>query len=251
MGQDSIQHLVLRVVRHRILFDAPQTLVDEIISDANLACLEAPKTPDDMEKAPAWVAGVTANVVKTYFRRNTKHLRWLNREANVEEVAAEELAPPVLEAADDTSMLDSIDAWLDKVVARNPKDKQTLEIIRHKARTKQTDPQVVAHFGLSSVSALESRVHYFKTKYQDRRQRWLSQRNRTIALLWKITLWTAAAIVLAIVVWRMVQGRRQGGLLPGFPASESPLGRDEGPPVSHPAPPDLEEKEQHPDAGSD
>ena len=76
LGLDSTQDLILSVVRKRILFDAPQSLVDEITSNANYECVTAKKPPDDMDKAPAWVAGVTVNVVRTYFRRNTKHLRW-------------------------------------------------------------------------------------------------------------------------------------------------------------------------------
>jgi hypothetical protein len=236
MGQDSIQELILRVVRHRLLFDAPQSLVDEIISDANIACLEAKTKPEDMAKGPAWVAGVTVNVVRLHFRRGAKHLRWLNREADVEEVAAEEIAPPVVEAVEDTSLFDSIDTWLDKVVARNPRDQETLDILRHKARTKQTDAQVVAHFGLSSVSALSSRVHYFKTKYTDRRRRWRAQRQRTIALLFKIGLGVAAAAVVAAIAWWFWQSRRPERRVPAFPGSEVPFGRGEGPLISHPPP---------------
>lgn len=248
MGLDSTQALILRVVRHRILFDAPQHLVDEIISDANAACLEGNKELDDLENPPAWVAGVTVNSVRLYFRRHTKHLRWLNREANVEEVAAEEIAPANVEAAEDTSPLDSIDAWLDKVVGRHPRDRQTLEILRHKARTRQTDEQLAAHFELGSVGALRHRVHYFKAKYEDRRQRWLSQRNRTFALFFKITAAAVAAVIIAVVAYWLLRGRKEGRLLPApLPAIESPFGQEEGFPVGAPPPPEREDA----DAGGD
>jgi hypothetical protein len=238
MGQDSIQDLILRVVRKRIFFNAPQSLVDEIVSDANIACLEAKTKPADMEKGPAWVAGVTVNVVRLHFRRCAKDQRWIHRDADVDEVALEEIAPPVFEAVDDASLFDSIDTWLDKVVARSARDQETLKILRHKARTKQTDAQVVEHFGLSSVSALSSRVHYFKTKYEDRRRRWLAQRERTIALWFKIGMGVAAAIVLAAIAWWFWQSGHPERRFPAIPGSEAPFGRGDGLPVSHPRPPD-------------
>ena len=155
----------------------------------------------------------------------------------MEQVAAEELEPPVIDGrVDDDSLLD---VWLDKVVSRSPRDKETLAIIRHKARTGQTDEQVVAHYRLSSVSALSSRIHYFKGKYADRRRRWLAQRQRTIALLFKIGKWAAAVLALIGLAWWLWYSRqepRRRSVIP--PALRDLPVFGDGTPVSHPAPPD-------------
>ena len=200
------------------------------MSDANFACVTAAKPPDNPGNAGPWVAGVTVNVVRTYFRRNKTHLRWLNREVDVEEVAASELHEGPLDDRVNLEWL--LETWLDRQVAKFPTDKQTLEIIRHKARTGQTDEEIVAHFQLSSVSALSSRIHYFKKKYEHRRKRYLAQRRRNLMLIFKLGAAAVAAGALAIIAWLLWHPRLEITREPPAP-SAAPSGSasaDAGPP---------------------
>ncbi|MGD0527459.1 MAG: hypothetical protein ABSE49_20120, partial [Polyangiaceae bacterium] len=176
--------IIRRIVIRRVFPDAPEQLVEQIWSDAYYECLTAKTPPAIDEKTPAWVAGVTVISVANHFRRNKKDLRWLNREVDVQTVAASEIGPQPIDARIDEGWL--LEGWLRKRVAKVPTDAKTLDIIVHKARTKQTDEQVVAHFGLSSVSALSSRIHYFKKKHLDARRRHLAERRRTIVLWLKV-----------------------------------------------------------------
>jgi hypothetical protein len=191
--------IIRRIVIRRVFQDAPEQLVEQIWSDAYYACLTAKKPPTLDEKTPAWVAGVTVITVAEYFRRNKKDQRWLNREVDVDTVAASEIGPQPIDDRVEEGWL--LEGWLRSRVAKIPTDLQTLDIIVHKARTKQTDVEVVAHFGLSSVSALSSRVHYFKKKYVDVRRRYLAQRRRTFIFWLKVAASVFAAVIALAVAY--------------------------------------------------
>jgi hypothetical protein len=224
----------------RVFHHAPENLGDELVSDANYACLTAKKPPDDPAKAPAWVARVTANTVLTHFRRSKKDLRWLNREVDVEEVAPSELHDGPLDVRVDFDWL--LETWLDKRVAKVPTDPMTLEMIRHKARTGQTDEQVVVHFGLSSVSAFSSRIHYFKRKYEHRRQRYLAQRRRTWMLVLKVAVGVVAVAVAALIVSLLWRPRLFAVPEPPVPTAAPSASADARPLDQALPPPDIPQK---------
>src|ERR1019366_7923237 len=98
--------------RKRAYHHPPEILADELLSDANYACLTAKKPPDDPAKAPPGVAGVTASTPLTGSRPSKKDLRWLNREGHLAEAAASQLHGGLLGVRVDGDCLP--EAWLDK-----------------------------------------------------------------------------------------------------------------------------------------
>jgi hypothetical protein len=222
------QDVIRRIVIRRVFPDAPEQLVEDLISDAVYACLTAKTPPTIDEKTPAWVARVTVNTVADHFRRSKKDRRWLNREVDVETVAASEIGPQPIDARVDEGWL--LEGWLRKRVANVPTDLQTLDIIVHKARTKQTDVEVVAHFGLSSVSALSSRVHHFKKKYAHVRQRYLAQRQRTLILWLKVAAGVAAAVIALAVAYFLWHPRLEIHAEPPSPSAAPSASASAGPP---------------------
>jgi hypothetical protein len=111
-----------------------------------------------------------------------------------------------------------------------PTDSRTLDIIVHKARTKQTDEQVVAHFGLSSVSALSSRVHYFKKKYGDVRRRYLAQRRRTLIFWLKVAASVVAGLLLLAIAYLLWRPRLDIRAEPPSPSAAPSASASAGPP---------------------
>ena len=220
--------IIRRIVIRRVFHDAPEQLVEQIWSDAYYACLTAKKPPTLDEKTPGWVAGVTVNTVADLFRRSKKDLRWLDRGVDVETVAASEIGPEPLDGGADAEWL--LEDWLRQRVAKAPTDAKTLEMIVHKARTKQTDEQLVAHFGLSSVSAWSSRVHYFKKKYQDVRRRQLAQRRRTFFFWLKVALGIGAGIAALVVAFLLWRPRLDIGAEPPAPSAAPSASASAGPP---------------------
>jgi DNA-directed RNA polymerase specialized sigma24 family protein len=220
--------IIRRIVIRRVFPDAPEQLVEQIWSDAYYACLTAKTPPTLDEKTPAWVARVTVNTVADHFRRSKKDLRWLNREVDVETVGASEIGPQPIDARVDEGWL--LEGWLRQRVARVPTDSRTLDIIVHKARTKQTDEQVVAHFGLSSVSALSSRVHYFKKKYGDVRRRYLAQRRRTLIFWLKVAASVVAGLLLLAIAYLLWRPRLDIRAEPPSPSAAPSASASAGPP---------------------
>jgi hypothetical protein len=60
VGLDATQDLILRVVMRRLGKRPPEILVDDLVSDANFACVTAKAPPGDESRVGSWVAIVTA-----------------------------------------------------------------------------------------------------------------------------------------------------------------------------------------------
>ena len=82
-----------------------------------MAVLEAKWLPRSMATAPGWVGTITARAVANYFRQEAKHRRWLNREAEVEELPCESGEAPA------NGWL--ISEWLAPILAGEPRDQET------------------------------------------------------------------------------------------------------------------------------
>jgi DNA-directed RNA polymerase specialized sigma24 family protein len=200
LALDSTQDIILGVVMRRLSKDPPEFLIDDLVSDANFACLTSKSGARDEAKLGSWVAGVSANAVKDYFRTNMRHAKHFNHEEDVDALAVEPLPEPL----DTTTAEWLLERWLDKRVAGNARDRETLDLIRFKARTGKTDEEVCADKQLR-LAQFRSRVHYFKKKHLAARQRHVArveERNRLLVLWMKrVAAGIVAAVVIGFVFW--------------------------------------------------
>jgi DNA-directed RNA polymerase specialized sigma24 family protein len=235
LALDATQDLILRVVLKRLRPRAPEFLVDDLVSEANFACLTAQSLPRDEKTMGSWVVGVTAITIHDWFRTNARYAKHLDPEADVEAIVAEIPEEPDTDV--DGWMLD---AWLETRV-KTARDRETLELIRYKARTGKTDEQVCADKKLT-LSALRSRVHYFKKKHHAALQRHKVRMAERDRLIWLVLKWGAGlvvgAIVVAVVVWALWKPKLEIQPLPPAPVPSASASSDPTRDIAQP--PDLE-----------
>jgi DNA-directed RNA polymerase specialized sigma24 family protein len=194
LALDSTQDLILRVVMSRLSKKSPEFLIDDLVSDANFACVSSKSGATDETKLDAWVAGTAIHAIQGYFRTNARHARHFKEGADVDALVIETPAEPI--DAETTTEPWMIGPWLDQRVAKSARDRETLELIVYKARTGKTDEQVCADRNLT-IGQLRSRIHYFKKKHQPalaRHKERVAERNRTM-LLW--LRWGGAIVAVA------------------------------------------------------
>jgi DNA-directed RNA polymerase specialized sigma24 family protein len=189
LGMPDVQSQIRRVVRARLGREAPASIVDDIVQDANLAMLSAPSRPRSMETARGWITVAARRAVSHHFRRGAADAKWLvsDDDDDLDEKAAAEATEPA-----DSLLLGT---WLAGAVKDDPTDAETLELLLYKARNDATYDRVAADHGLTS-DALRCRVNAFKTKYE---ARW--RRHQAVLLL--LLLLGAAAI--AVAAWALLR----------------------------------------------
>jgi DNA-directed RNA polymerase specialized sigma24 family protein len=189
-AQPEVQERIRTIVAARVGARGSKAVVDDIVQEANLAILESPSTPRSLITAPGWVATVTARTVATHFRRSAAGLRWLDSEADVDAQPAE-----IAEAGEEGWL---IAEWLAPILRHHPRDQETYELLVYKAATEKSHDEVAADHAMTTT-ALKSRIHEFKTKYQPR---WRRRQAMLLAILF------GAVALVALAAWLVVRALR-------------------------------------------
>jgi len=190
VAQRSVQDTIRRIVGARVERGSPAALVDDLVQEATVAVLTAKSRPSSMETAAGWVSTVTVRTVANHYRRDQAHRTWLDREADVEQQPGEP------EEAPEDGWL--VAPWLAPILEHHPADRETYELLVHKARTGKAYRDLAAEHGIT-VSALKSRVHEFKKRYEPRWRR----RQTMFALL--LLLGAAAVALVVWLAWRLAR----------------------------------------------
>jgi DNA-directed RNA polymerase specialized sigma24 family protein len=184
LASREAQARILAVVKRRVGKGAPDHLVDDIVQNANVTAITATSRPRTRATALGWLATLAARTVADHFRREAVHRKWLEPDAELDELAGEPEQAP-----EDNWLLGR---WLAQVVVESARDQETYELLVYKANTGKTLEEVAADHAMTT-GALKSRIFALKNKYQPRWQR----RQRMMFLL---LLLGALGLVL-LIVW--------------------------------------------------
>jgi hypothetical protein len=207
--------LMKRVIRAHVSRKTQRADVEDMVIRAQMECIEAvnrAKGPESWQKIDAWTSKVTAHAVAHHFRSTNIDKKWLNRDADVEEQPTE---PPEDLYGEDKWM---IRPWLEKATENDPRDRELLDILCYKARSKKPYKVVAAERGMTPTQ-LSSRVYDFKMKYLPALH--ARKEKERVLLLLLLFGGIAVALVVAFVVHF---------LLPWLDASKPP------PPTIEPTP---------------
>ncbi len=205
--------------------EAPAHVVEDIIHDtveeALRAAARAP--PRDAAVLPAWIGTLARRVIADLHakrKRREKYEGSMPTEpvescssdegspdggspfAPVQSWSPDEGPPPALaptydprEAQDGwPNREDRVVRWLEQKVARNPRDRETFEILLERAREGKTYGQIAEERGMT-LTALSSRIFELKGKYLPHYRR---ERDRSIVLL---LLWGTGIVVALVGLW--------------------------------------------------
>lgn len=194
----STKRLMKLVIRAHVSGKARKGLREELYYRALFEAIEAvnkDKGPKSWETIDGWTTTVTAHAISHYFRKEAVDMKWLNRDAEVEEQPAD---PPEDLHGDDGWL---IKPWLEEAVQDDPADRELFDLLCYTAREEKTFKQVAAERGMTQT-ALSNRIYRFKLKYIPRWHRH-KERNRTIILfvLWGLAL---AGVVAALVYFLLL-----------------------------------------------
>ncbi|HEY6464287.1 MAG TPA: hypothetical protein VIY73_29165 [Polyangiaceae bacterium] len=226
---------VLQVVKARAADREQRVVVEDIAHDALTRGLTTEALPRTVEGMWGWIAQVSVNQVKDHYREEAKHLRWLNREVDVDEVLG---GPPMdgeaeVPADDSTAPPrpvhqgneDALRSYLRKN-AKSAADQLTLEMIETKAARKLTNALLAAEFGMSE-GAYDRRLQRFHTKWIPRWRRSVERKDRivTVVVIVAIVIAVAAAIVMALrgAVGESIGPAVEPTLAPAPSASAAPV----------------------------
>lgn len=190
----STMRLMRRVIRAHVSRKTQRADVEDIVIRAQTECIEAVdrgKGPASWQKIDAWTCKVTAHAVAHHFRSTNIDKKWLNRDADVEEQPAD---PPEDLFGEDKWM---IKPWLEKATEDDPRDRELLDILCYKARSKKPYKVVAQERGMTPTQ-LSSRIYDFKMKYLPA----LHARKEKERMLLLLLLFggIAAAVIAAIVL---------------------------------------------------
>jgi DNA-directed RNA polymerase specialized sigma24 family protein len=206
---------VLQVVKARAASGEQRVVVEDIAHNTLTRGLTTEALPKTVEGMWGWIAQVSVNQVKDHYREEAKHERWLNREADVDEVPG---GPPMDDEAevpaDDPTAPprpvrkvneEALRSYLRKST-RSAADQLTLEMIETRAARKLTNAQLAAEFGMTEA-AYDKRLQRFRTKWVPRWERSEDRKERIVTVV------VIAAIVIFVVV-SIVMGLRSAAVEP-------------------------------------
>jgi len=210
LGRPEARTLVMSIVAARV---KPEN-VENLVQDALVEALGAPERnlPAREEALPAWLATIARRTIADFVVKQKRRAayeapmpgHWGTDEGHDDgDDEGPRRSHPDLEpepSHDPRAALGGdpevnawlVREWLERQVARHPRDRETLALLVEHAGGK-TYEQIAQELGVP-LAALSSRILRFKSKYMPRYRRW---RSRAILLL----LLGAAAIVAAIVLW--------------------------------------------------
>jgi len=216
LAKKATRDRIREVVEARVPGGAQEAEVLDIIQEASLRALETTSLARSVAGMRPWVSTIAQNQVIDHYRGNAKHLRWLNRGVDVQELprdAATEGDEAEVPAADPTAPPRPIEElnpwmlgpWLNANVETKA-EKLTLEMMKQKATTQQTNAQVAAEFGITE-GALDQRVQRFKAKWIPR---W-KKHKRDQAL---VVVALLIGLLLAGALWWLLHGKAQDAIGP-------------------------------------
>jgi DNA-directed RNA polymerase specialized sigma24 family protein len=199
---------VLQVAKARADRGEQRVVVEDIAHDALTRGLTTEALPKTVEGMWGWIAQVSVNQVTDHYREEAKHLRWLNREADVDELPG---GPPMDDEAevpaDDPTAPprpvrkvneEALRSYLRKN-AKSAADQLTLEMLETRAARKLTNERLAAEFGMSE-GAYDKRLQRFNAKWVPRWRRSEDRKERTVTVvvIVAIVISVVAAIVMAL-----------------------------------------------------
>jgi len=240
LARKETQDLIVGVVRRGLSKKTPRNIVDEIVSDANARAFTTKARPFRESRLPGWLTAVAVSARKDYFRAGAADLKWVNRQAEVDEVAADVDAGEVpADEGEEAAPTWLIGPWLEKKVAPHAADRDVYELLVDKAKSDKSYEEIAAERG-ETVNALTKRVQRFKAKYVPLRRRH-NERRHALMLFLRLggaVALVAAAVLLAYYFYRGVRPAPEPpDTKPSSSASPRPFD-DNAPGVSHPPPPE-------------
>jgi DNA-directed RNA polymerase specialized sigma24 family protein len=185
LAQPETQQRIRTIVAARLRGGPAAQNVGDIVQNVNVAALSSTSLPRTMATLDGWLAMIAVRSVVNELRKRGVENKWVVRDLEVDEL------PPGGES-EATAIPDwLLMKWLAARVAREPIFQETYEILRHKVETGKTLAEVAAQHGMSE-SALKSRVHEMRAKYEPEKKR----RERMMLFF---LLYAVAAI--AALVW--------------------------------------------------
>lgn len=157
----STLRLMKRVIRAHVGRATQQADREDMLIRAQMEAIEAMDRgsgPNSWGTIDGWTAKVTAHAVAHHFRAGKTDAKWLNRDAEVEEQPDE---PPEDLYGEDKWM---IRPWLEKETENDPADRELLDILCYKARSKKPYKVVARERGMTPAQ-LSGRIYNFKMKY--------------------------------------------------------------------------------------
>ncbi len=216
LAKKATRDRIREVVEARVPRGTQEADVLDIVQEANVRALETTSLAKTVTGMRPWVSRIAQNHVIDHYKGNAKHLRWLNRGVDVQELprdAATEGDEAEVPAADPTAPPRPIEelnermlgSWLQSNVETKA-EKLTLEMMKKKATTQQTNAAVAAEFGITE-GALDQRVQRFKAKWIPR---WKKHKRDQALLVFALLL----GLLLAGALWRLLHGKTQDAIEP-------------------------------------
>jgi DNA-directed RNA polymerase specialized sigma24 family protein len=261
LAKKATQDRIREVVEHRVPRGTQAADVRDLIQKANVRALTAKSLARSVPGMRPWLSRLTQNVVIDHYRGEAKHLAWLNRSVDVQELPPDEAAEgedvelssaapadaagpvdPIALASPseplDVADNDRLNRWLGDNV-KTKADRLTLEMLRQKATSKKTNAAVAAEFGMTEA-AFDNRLLRFKRQWVPAWKRRESRRTTVLIVLWLM-------LAVAAAVWWLLQPRQERVeirpapdplVVPAPTATEEPSGRfdQSRPPVPQPEP---------------
>jgi len=202
---------------------APAGVIEDIVHDtfeeALRAAAKAP--PRDAVTLPAWIGTIGRRVIADFHAKRTRREKYEapmpieladsgladdgSRNVPVQAWSPDEGPPPALapnydprEAPDTWPNSEGrVVRWLERKVAKSPRDRETFEILLERAREGKTYGEIAGERGMT-LTALSSRIFEFKGKYLPRYKR---ERDRSILPL---LLWGTGILVALVGLWLLM-----------------------------------------------
>jgi DNA-directed RNA polymerase specialized sigma24 family protein len=212
LAKKATQDRIREVVECRAALGASKMDLEDMIQDANLRAMTTTSLARSVPGMRPWVSRIAQNVVIDFYRDGAKHLKWLRRDVDVQELPPDaaadgeegELPPPDPNAPPrpvqelDRRMLHG---WLAANV-KTKAERLTLEMIEQKAASNVSNADLAAEFGMTEA-AFDNRLLRFKNKWIPRWQKHKRDQVMVIVLL----VFAAAA---AGLLWSLESSKKKG-----------------------------------------
>ncbi len=217
LAKKATRDRIREVLEARVPRGTQEADVLDIVQKVNLRVLEATSLARTVAGMRPWISRIAQNQVIDHYKGNAKHLRWLDRSIDVQELppdAASEGDEAEVPAADPTAPPRPVEQLDEKALRRWLKanveakgERLTLEMLEQKAVTGQTNAVVASEYGMSE-SAFDQRVQRFKSK-------WIplwKKHKRDQALM--VVLLVLLGMALAAALWALLHGKTQDTIEP-------------------------------------
>jgi DNA-directed RNA polymerase specialized sigma24 family protein len=217
LSRRDTQRHIRNVVAGALGDQATRPLVDDLANDAQMEALTARELAETVESMPAWVDGVARNTVRAYFRATTSlrrrfvpllDVQALEDAAEQAERAAEEddgrppvTAPELYAEAVDEAPRWLLAAWLRDRTREEPQERELLDMLREKAKTKKSIEQIAQERGTTAM-AVYQRIQRLRRKYRDGWIEYKRRRDRMLLLFLALLLVAVAAWLAWSRPWR-------------------------------------------------